>query len=70
MVEWVDSKIIDFVKREECIEKCPKVVCLFYQNLFAEVIDDWNGVYQFEDLPSVRKASISTKDQKPGQTGN
>ena len=26
IVEWEDSKIIDYVKREECIEKCPQLV--------------------------------------------
>ena len=26
IVEWENSKIIDYVKREECIEKCPQLV--------------------------------------------
>lgn len=64
-MEWDDSMIIDFVKREDCIRECPKVVCAFYQRLFEEVIDDWNGVFQFDELPA-RKPSISpsTPDQK------
>ena len=49
VMEWEDSKIIDFVKREDCIEKCPKLVAKFYQTLFAEVINDWNGIISYEE---------------------
>jgi len=45
IVEWEDSKIIDYVKREECIEKCPQLVCKYYQAQFKELIDDWDGVF-------------------------
>jgi len=45
IVEWENSKIIDYVKREECIEKCPQLVCKYYQAQFKELIDDWDGVF-------------------------
>jgi len=45
VMEWEDSKIIDYVKREDCIDKCPLLVCNYYQEKFKEVINDWNGVY-------------------------
>ena len=32
VVEWKNSKIIDFVKREECKKKCPKVKKNFLEN--------------------------------------
>jgi len=54
-MEWEDSKIIDFVKREDCIEKCPKLVAKFYQTLFAEVINDWNGIISYEENQIQRK---------------
>jgi len=60
VVEWVGSKIIDFVKREECVAKCPKVVCAFYQRLFEDVIEDWKGVYLFDDI-------LPRKTAKPGE---
>jgi len=45
IVEWEDSKVIDYVKREECIEKCIQLVCDFYTAQFKEVINDWDGVF-------------------------
>ena len=35
IVEWEDSKIIDYVKREECIEKCPQLVGFGYLSRFG-----------------------------------
>jgi len=54
IVEWENSKIIDYVKREECIEKCPQLVCKYYQAQFKELIDDWDGVFLI-DQEEVKK---------------
>jgi hypothetical protein len=61
-MEWEESKVIDFVKREDCIRECGPIVCRFYQTLFQEVIDDWDGVFQFEkEIVKERKPSIPEK---------
>ncbi|CAG5097242.1 Oidioi.mRNA.OKI2018_I69.XSR.g14993.t1.cds [Oikopleura dioica] len=50
-IEWKDSKIIDFVKSEDCRKNCPKLVCEFYEELMVEMIHEWDGIFDIDSEP-------------------
>jgi len=71
VVEWKNSKIIDFVKREECKKKCPKLVCEFYEELMDEMLHEWDGIYDLDSEEEIDNldnllagASLSTSAEK------
>lgn len=55
VVEWKNSKIIDFVKREECNKKCPKLVCEFYEEMMNEMLHEWDGIYDLDSEDEIDK---------------
>lgn len=55
VVEWKNSKIIDFVKREECNKKCPTLVCEFYEELMNEMLHEWDGIYDLDSEDEIDK---------------
>lgn len=76
VVEWKNSKIIDFVKREECKIKCPKLVCEFYEELMMEMIHEWDGIFDLDSedendhLLTCAPASVSSNQEVNLEAGS